>query len=154
MSNIGDKLKEQLFQKLIPSIEIRQGGIYRVVDDPNNPIIKFPENNLPPEHPRSKRTFHKQRYVLVMQNDELNQNNQFPHVQVIPLTSQGRETALTVEIADEFLAQELPGPSCALVYLSQSILKIFLEKEVGFIPSSHPIFTKIRSIYLRLIGLL
>jgi len=61
MSELGDKLKIQLSKKLIPAIQIRQGGIYRVVDDPANPIVKFPEDNLPAGHPRKKRTFHKQR---------------------------------------------------------------------------------------------
>ena len=75
MSDLGDKLKNQFYEKLIPSIAIQMGGIYRVVDNPQNPIVKFPEDNLPPEHPRSKRTFNKQRYVFVIQSDQLNQNN-------------------------------------------------------------------------------
>jgi len=154
MNELGDKLKEQFYQKLFPTIAIRQGGIYKVVDDPANPIVKFPEDNLPSEHPRSKRTFHNQRYVVVAQNDNLNNDNHFTHVLVIPLSSKGRETPLTVMIPDDYLAQELPGPSCALVYLSQPILKVFLEKEVGFITPSDDIFTTIRSIYLRILGII
>ena len=149
-----NNLKGQFFKKLIPNIEIRQGGIYKVPDDPKNPTIKFPTNNLPKEHPKSTRSYHKQRYVLVIQDNKLNSDYNFPYVHVIPLSSKGKETSLTVEIPDEFLAQEIPGPSLALVYLSQPILKIFLEEEIGFLPSSHDIFTTIRSIYLRLIGLI
>ncbi|MBC8186390.1 type II toxin-antitoxin system PemK/MazF family toxin [candidate division KSB1 bacterium] len=154
MSEIGDKLKDQFLRKLIPTIIIRQGGIYRVVDDPQNPVVKFPEDNLPLKHPRGKRTFHKQRYVLVFQSNELNNKNEFPHVQVIPLSSKGRDTELTVEIPDEFLSDGIPGPSIALIHLCQPMLKIFLEKEVGFVLPSHDISTTIRSIYLRIIGLM
>jgi len=147
-------LKDQLLKKLIPAIEIRQGGIYKVPDDPVNPIIKFPTNNLAEDHPERTRTYHKQRYVLVFQDEKLNKNSGFHYVQVIPLSSRGTETSLTVEIPDEFLSQEIPGPSYALVYLCQPVLKIFLEKEVGYIPPSNAIFTTIRAIYLKLIGLL
>jgi len=91
---------------------------------------------------------------LVTQSNELNQNPHFIHVQVIPLSSQFRETSLSVEIPDQFLAQELPGPSYALVYLSQPILKIFLVSEVGYVDPSQEVFTKVRAIYLRLVGLL
>ena len=154
MTDLSNKLTNQLHKKLIPTVDIRQGGIYRVADDPENPIVKFPEDNLPPDHPKHKRTFHHQRYVLVIQNNELNQNPDFTHVQVIPLSSQFRETTLSAEIPEQFLAQELPGPSYALVYLSQPILKIFLTSEVGYVDPSHEVFTKIRAIYLRLVGLL
>jgi len=147
-------LKDQFLKKLIPSIEIRQGGIYKVPDDPINPIIKFPTNNLPEDHPQHTRTYHNQRYVLVIQDDKLNKNLSFHYVQVIPLSSRGTETSLTVEIPDELLSQEIPGPSYALVYLCQPILKIFLEKEVGYISPSHDIFTTIRAIYLKLVGLI
>jgi mRNA-degrading endonuclease toxin of MazEF toxin-antitoxin module len=146
--------KEQFLNKLIPAIEIRQGGIYKIPDDPQNPIIKFPTNNLPENHPQRARAYHKQRYVLVIQDDKLNKNLSFHYVQVIPLSSRGTETPLTVEIPDEFLSQEIPGPSYALVYLCQPVLKIFLEQEVGYISPSHDIFTTIRAIYLKIVGLI
>jgi len=147
-------LKEQFLRKLIPSIEIRQGGIYKVPDDPVNPIIKFPTNNLPEDHPKKIRSYHKQRYVLVIQDDKLNKDIGFPYVQVIPLSSRGTQTSLTVEIPDEFLSQQIPGPSYAIVYLCQPVLKIFLEEEIGYISPSHDIFTKIRAVYLKLVGLI
>lgn len=147
-------LKEQFLKKLISSIEIRQGGIYKVADEAINPIIKFPTNNLPKDHPQRTRTYHKQRYVLVIQDDNLNKNLGFHYVQVIPLSSRGTETSLTVQIPDEFLSQEIPGPSYALVYLCQPSLKIFLEKEAGYISPSHDIFSTIRGIYLKLVGLI
>jgi mRNA-degrading endonuclease toxin of MazEF toxin-antitoxin module len=147
-------LKEQFLNKLIPAIEIRQGGIYKVADDPINPIIKFPTNNLPENHPQRTRTYHKQRYVLVIQDDKLNKNLSFHYVQVIPLSSRGTETSLTVEIPDEFLSQEIPGPSYALVYLCQPVLKIFLEQEIGYISPSHDISSTIRGIYLKIVGLI
>jgi len=154
MTELGNKLKEQLYQKLIPTIEIRQGGIYSVADDPQNPIVKFPENNLPSDHPHGSRSFHSQRYVLVIQNDVLNKDPHFKHVLVIPLSSQFRETHLSAEIPAQLLSQEIPGQSYALVYLCQPILKVFLTKEVGYMAPSHDVFTKVRAIYLRLLGLL
>jgi hypothetical protein len=154
MAELGDKLKKEFFKKLIPTIEIRQGGIYKVGDDPENPIVKFPEDNLPTEHPKGKRTFHAQRYVLVIQDDKLNQDKNIISVQVIPLSSKGRDTPLTITIPDECLSEAIPGPSIARVHLTQPILKVFLQEEVGYVATNSETFKSIRAIYLRLIGLL
>ncbi|MFQ5863880.1 MAG: type II toxin-antitoxin system PemK/MazF family toxin [bacterium] len=154
MAELGDKLKKEFFKKLIPTIKIRQGGIYKVADDPENPIVKFPEDNLPTEHPKGKRTFHAQRYVLVIQDDKFNQDKNIISVQVIPLSSRGRDTPITITVPDDYLSEGILGPSIARLHLTQPILKVFLKEEVGFVPTNSETFKKVRAIYLRLIGLL
>ena len=144
------------FQKaLVPSAEIHQGDIFAVGDDPKNPIIKFPEDNLEQEgKPKQPRTFHKQRYVLVIQDDKANSNIAFPYVLISPLTHDARETEYTVKIPTEFLAQHIPGDSYALVHLSQPILKIFLKEHAGHVEVNSKEFETIRATYLRLIGII
>jgi len=63
--------------------------IYSVEDNPKNPIVKLPTDNLHSE--RKKRTHHKKRYVLIVQNCPV-KLNQYKTILIAPLSSQGRDT--------------------------------------------------------------
>ena len=86
------QFEEEFYKKLIPNIEVEQGGIYTVADKPDNPIVKFPEDNLPNKHPRKNRNFHKQRYVLVIQRNSFNEDYQNVSTQIIPLSHKGHDS--------------------------------------------------------------
>lgn len=151
-------LRDAFEKSLVPSIEFHQGDIFSVGDDPDNPIVKFPEDNLKKQSAeggkKRKRTFHPQRYVLIIQDDKANNNLALPSVLVVPLSHTGRETEYSVLIPTEYLADHIPGQSIASINLTQPILKIFLRKKSGNVPKNSEVFTKIRATYLRIIGII
>lgn len=151
----SEQFKEALSKALVPTVKIHQGDIFSVGDDPQTPIVKFPENSLPPEsRHKKKRKFHKQRYVLIIQDDKVNEDIAFPYALIVPLSHLGRETEYTVSIPTQYLAGHIPGDSLALVHLTQPILKIFLREKVGNVPIKSEVFTKVRATYLRLLGII
>ncbi len=154
MSILGKKLGDAFWEKLIPTIEIEQGGIYKVDDDPKNPVIKFLSDNLPNEHPKKKREFHNFRLALVIQSNKINDDNNMPSTLVVPLSHKGRNTDFTVEIRTKYLDDSVPGDTVAHVHLTQPILKILLRKKVGYLPETAEEFTTIRAVYYRLLRLI
>ena len=126
------------------------GGIYTVSDDPRNPVVKFPANNIP----GSRRTHHPQRYVLVVQADAFNEDKEVESVLVVPLSSKGRDTPITIEIHPT-LSEEMPDePSVALIQLIQPIHKRFLNRKVGQLDTSGQEFKDVRSGLLRVMDFL
>ena len=131
-------------------IEAEYGGIYAVFDDPKNPIIKFPEDNIS----AVQRKFHSQRYVLVIQADALNKAHHLYSVLVIPLSHRGTNTPSTVVIHPQF-SKNIPNESSvALVHLTQPILKTFLIRKVAQLDKNGEEMTKIRAVFCRIVGLI
>ncbi len=144
---------EAAFEKAnLSGNDIKQGGIYKVGDNSENPTVKFPEDNLPKE--RYDRTFHDQRYVLVIQANRINNILSESSVLVIPLSHRGRDTDYIVEIDSSFLIDSLPDKSYAYILITQPILKELIFESVGFVDPNSDLFTDIRSTYLRIIGII
>lgn len=135
---------------LIPTIPIEKGGIYAVADDPESPIIRFPEDLLRPDHPKAGRTFHEERYVLVVQDDSITNLRNINSVLVAPCSSRGTGTEVTVVIPNSYL--ELRDDTVARLHLTQPILQIFLKRKVGQIPSDDPLYSTLQAILFRIIG--
>ena len=154
MSRTGQTIGDILLEKLTLRVKVTQGSIYKVSDHPKNPIVKFPEDNLPEDHSKKQRSFHKQRYVLVIQDNTLNQNRKINSVLVAPLSHRGIDTNLTVVIPTQFLGQTLPGDAVARIHQTQPILKYFLEEEVGRIPHADELWTTIRATYLSILNII
>ncbi len=131
-------------------IEAEYGGIYTVSDDPQNPIIKFPKDNIP----AVKRTFHSRRYALVIQADPLNKAPHLHSALVIPLSHRGENTPSTLVIYPRF-SEDIPNKSSvALVHLTQPILKNFLIRKVAQLDKNGAEMTNIRAIFCRIVGLM
>jgi len=131
-------------------VEAEYGGIYAVSDDPKNPILKFPQNNIP----AVKRKFHSQRYALVIQADTLNKAPHLHSVLVIPLSHRGANTPSTVVIHPQFSEGIPDEPSVALVHFTQPILKNFLIRKVAQLEKNGEEMTKIRATFCRIVGLI
>ena len=142
----------EAFRKaLIPTHEINRGDTFSVEDDPDNPIIKFPEDALPPDHPKAKkRTFHKQRYVLVIQDKAISGLSKVVSVLIVPLSHSGTDTEVTIVIPDEFT--DLPDESVAFLHLTHPILQVFLKEKVGHISTDSSTYKRVMGIFYRILG--
>ncbi len=131
-------------------VKAEYGGIYAVFDDPKNPIIKFPEDNIS----AVQRKFHSQRYALVIQADALNKAHHLHSALVILLSHRGENTPSTLVIYPRF-SEDIPNKSSvALVHLTQPILKNFLIRKVAQLDKNGEEMTKIRAIFCRIVGLM
>lgn len=155
MTPPSDQLRNAFQKALVAPTVIQQGDIFSVGDDPKNPVVKFPEDDLDSSQGfRRKRTLHEQCFVMVIQDDKVNSNIAFPYVLIAPLTHAAREKEFTVKIPAQYFAADIPGDSFALLHLAQPILKLFLREHSGNVPVNSNEFTTIRATYLRLLGII
>lgn len=130
--------------KVKEKTQLNQGGIYEVPDYPDECAVRFPEEE--------KRKYEGKRYILVLQNDRLDNDKNYPFLLIIPLTHRGKENEVTVKIPPDFLGDEIPGESYAKISLIQNIHKKRIIRKCGQVPPASVEFKTIKTILKHLIG--
>lgn len=134
---------------IISDTKFSKGDVFTVDDDPSSPVVKFPTDN----DPTTIRTFHDDRFVLIVQGETPNQDSTLKSVLIVPITSKGRNTDYTI-VVPKIYVPTLPQGGVVFVNLIQPILKKLLKHKIGHVPPDCNEFERINAIFFKMVGLL